>query len=265
MSARAWLGSFWRCLAADVLKLRRTRALALPLLLPLAPALVVFFYMLQQGPESAGLGPVPTTVEAIVAIWASFLGPILAAAMCSLVAGIEHANRGWKELFATSLPRSVVFLSKFLIAVLLWMASHVALAGSIALTIGGLKATRGDGFPGPLEPGILLGFVSLVCFAGLLLLTVHMALALRWQGFTLNLGIALGGLCCGFALTESIARNFYPWSAPAAVQNLALPLLFGFKGRAGAGHVAAVLGIDGLAAAVTLVACTAWLSSRDVT
>jgi hypothetical protein len=225
----------------------------------------MFFYALQNDLGTReGFGPVATTVEGILAMWANFVAPIVAAVTCSLVAGIEHANRGWKELLATSLPRSAVFVSKFFLTSVLWVVAHVALACSIALTIGGLKLARGDAFRGPLEPRILFGFVALVCTAGLLLLTVHMVLALRWPSFALNVGVSLGGLLLGLVLVESTARNFYPWSAPAAVQSMALPLLFGLEGRAGPGHVAAVLGANVLAAGVVLLGSTMWLSSRDV-
>jgi hypothetical protein len=150
------------------------------------------------------------------------------------------------------------------------MASLVALAHAALFlytiaAVWALRELRGaSGFTGPLHVGETCVFVALVGLAAAFLLGIHAVVALRWSSFAMNIGLALGGLLIGIVLVESELRNFYPWSLPAAVENVSLPLLFGMQGRAGPAHVAALVVASSLACLAVVTLGIAWLCRRDV-
>ena len=62
-----WFAAFYRCLRTDVLKLRRTPALALAVFLPVLPPLLFFVFALQHGDggKPEGVSPVAWTIQGI--------------------------------------------------------------------------------------------------------------------------------------------------------------------------------------------------------
>ena len=263
----AWLGAFGACFRSDLLKLRRTHALVLPLLLSAAPPLVFFVYVLQRGTGGypVDVSPIAWTVQGTLSIWGSFLLPAMVAVECSLLASIEHGGNGWKHLLALPLPRSAVYASKFAMAGSLIALAHGALFVYTLAAGWGLGRMRADaGFGGSLYVRQTLLLVFLVGLGGALLVGIHAVVALRWPTFAINIGLALGGLLIGVVLVESRLRNFYPWSLPSAVQNIAWPLVFGLRGRAGPLEVAALVAISSIACFAVMALGTWWLGRRDV-
>jgi hypothetical protein len=263
----SWLSALGACLSSDVLKLRRTHALVLPLLLPAAPPLVFFVYVLQRGTADypAGVSPVAWTVEGVSTIWVGLLLPVFASVLCSMLASIEHHAGGFKQLMARPLPRSAVWASKLALAVGLVALAHVALSAYTSAAVWGLGRLRADaGFAGPLHVGETLATVALVGAGGACLVAIHAIVALRWAGFAMNVGLSLVGLLFGVVLVESELRNFYPWSQPAAVQNVAWPLVFGLSGRGGPATLAVLVAASVVPAVGVMVAGVWWLGRRDV-
>jgi hypothetical protein len=264
---RAWIGAFARAVRSDLLKLRRTHALVLPLLLPATPPLVFLVYVLQRGtahyPEE--VSPVAWTVQGVLSIWGNFLLPVIAAVECVLVASIEHGSNGWKQLLALPLPRSAVYASKLATMVVLVALAHLALFFYTLASVWTLARMQGDaGFDGPLLTTETLLFVGVVALGAAFMIAIHAALALRWASMAMNIGLALAGVLLSIVLVESTLRNFFPWALPGAVMNMAMPLLFGLEGRAAPVHVALLVAASCLAGGSVMLLVTWWLCRRDV-
>jgi hypothetical protein len=261
------LATLVRCLRCEVLKLRRTLALALAVLLPAAPPLVFFVYVLQKGNEwlPQGVSAMAWTFQAALSLWCILLLPLFAAIESSLIAGIEHQNRGWKHLMALPVPRGAPYAAK-LVAVTALVALGTALFWAYTLlSFWGLTRLRPEaGFAGPLPAGETLGIVALVGAASFLLLSVHAFVALRWASFSLNISLALTALLGNVVLTESRLAWLYPWSLPSSVQNVAVPLVFGWGTRGDPASLALAIALSLVAGALASSVGVWSLSRRDV-
>lgn len=263
----SWTSAFVRCLRADVLKLRRTPALALAVLLPTLPPLLFFVFALQRGNEGTpeGISPVVWTIQNVLTLWAIFLIPPLAAVETSLLAGIEHHHGGWKNLLARPVPRSAAFAAKYVAAMGLMAIATVAACCYTVLSVWGLQRLRADaGFTGSLRMRETLVLFLLVGLASLFLLSVHAFVAMRWSSFALNVGLALAGLLGNAVLVESRARLLYPWAIPPAIENVAAPIVLGFGGRGTPFRLTVETSLAVFAAALVGVLGVWLLSRRDV-
>lgn len=106
--------------------------------------------------------------------------------------------------------------------------------------------------------------VVLVGLGGAFLVGIHAVVALRWPSLALSMGLALGGLMTGVLFVESKLQFLYPWSIPAAVQNMSMPLVFGLQGRAGPGHIAVVVVVSCVGSCAVMLLGMLWLCRRDV-
>lgn len=263
----SWLGAVFRCLGTDALKLRRTPALALAVLLPAVPPLLFFVYVLQRGNQGTpeAVSPVAWTIQGIASLWAIFLIPLFVAIETSLLASIEWNNDGWKHLFALPVPRSAVYTAKFMTAGALMGIATVSICGYTMLSVWGLFQLRADaGFLAPLPIWQIFVLFALVGTASLFLLSVHSVVALRWPSFALNVGLALAALMGNFVLIESRLRLIYPWSLPPAIENLAGPLVFGWGTRGTPYDVFLTLSITTVSAGLVVLLGVWSLSRRDV-
>ncbi len=261
------LSAIVRCFLADVLKLRRTLALALAVLLPAAPPLLFGVYVLQRGSEGypKGVGPVDWTAQGMLSLWAIFLLSPFVAIETSLLAGIEHNNRGWKHLMALPVSRVAVYAGKFCTAGLLLVIATASLWIYMALSLRVLALLRPEaGFDTPLPIPQTLGLVALTGITSLLLFSVHAYVALRWASFALNIGVALAASLGNAILVGSPLRYVYPWSLPAAAQNLAVPLAFGWKSPSHPSTLALVIAMAISCSALVAGLAVLDLSRRDV-
>lgn len=137
-------------------------------------------------------------------------------------------------------------------------------AGTAIDTRGLAKLRGAAGFSGPLYVKETLVFMFVMGLAGAFLVGIHARVALRWTSFAMNVGLALGGLLLGVVFVESKLQNLYPWSFPAAVQNVSMPPIFGLRGRAGPLHIALLVTVSVLAGVSVMLSGIWWLSRRDV-
>jgi hypothetical protein len=259
--------TFARCLRAEALKLRRTLAVALAVLLPAAPPLLFLVHVLQKGSDSVpeGVSAMAWTFQGGLSLWCIFLLPPFAAMESSLVAGIEHQHRGWKHLLALPVRRGAVYAAKLVAAAALVAMGTASLCVYTLLSLWGLTRLRPEaGFVGPLPVWEILAVVALVGAASLLLLSVHAFVALRWPSFSLNIALALAALLGNAVLTDSRLRWLYPWSLPSSVQNVAVPLVFGWGTRGTPASLALAVALALAGGAVVSSLGVRTLSRRDV-
>ena len=260
---------FLRCVSVDALKMRRTLALALAVLLPAAPVGVFFIYLVREGtapPRGTGFSAASLVIQQLVGLWAILVLPVFAAVETSLLAAIEHQNRGWKHLFALPPARGSLIGAKFASAVLLVGIAHTCLFGyTLALLWAIPKLRPGIGFDGRIPILAALLVVAACAVSSLFVVGIHAFIALRWPSFALNVGIALAGLLCVVVVLETPARLYYPWGQPGAVLNIVVPWIFHWPGGpAGPADILAVLAISTGGFLLTAFGGGWLLSRRDV-
>lgn len=235
-----------RALAAEVLKLKRTLALRMVLL---APALVALLSLLAQSAAIlTGRSDLTATLwhshsQSSLTMWAIFLLPLLITIETTLLAGLEHAEKQWKQLFALPVPRASIFFAKFAVAQALVAISTLVLCAFIVLT-GWLlilwhPALAAAGAP----PVASIAGRALGCWlAAGLILSINLWIALRWPSFTAPLGAGIAGTFFALFATSAKIAAYYPWLLPLDVlagDERSMPaLILGIAG----GIVVAILG-----------------------
>ena len=260
---------FLGCLGIEALKLRRTLALALAVLLPAALVGVFLIYVLQEShavPRGAGFTATSLIVQGIMGVWAILVLPLFAAIVTSLLAALEHQNRGWKHLFALPPARGSLIAAKFASAVLLVTIAHAFLfCYSLVLLWLAPRLRPGVGFDARVPVAATLLVVAVCAVASLFVVGIHTFISLRWPSAALNVGIALAGLLCVVVVLETRARPYYPWGQPGAAMNIAVSWIFRWPGAtAGPGDLMVLLAISVCGFAATAVGGGWLLSRRDV-
>ena len=245
-----------RVLTTEFLKLKRTLALWMVLL---APFVVVLLHTLIGHFGAAQViarhrDYARDLSQNVTMMWTLLLMPLFITLETSLLAGLEHADKNWKNLLALPSPRWTVYFSKLLVAAsLLWLAHLVLIAGTIVA--GHFLMWEKPGLlPNglPLRPIIVP--MAKVSVGVLLALTIQHWVSLRWQSFTAAFGFGMMAMVLGFVAVNSGEWGpRVPWSMP-------LHLV-----RAG-GQEAWTMLLTSFAVAAIVAAVGCWeFSRRDVT
>ncbi|ASA25327.1 ABC transporter permease [Paenibacillus donghaensis] len=149
--------------------------------------------------------------------------------ICSMLANVEHEMNSWKQLLALPVSRTMVFLSKLLLCLLLVAVSCLLLsAGTVVL---GMIL----GFPLeelPYADVLRIGFGSYAGALPVITLQLWLSLSSRNQTLPVSLGITLS-IGSMFAMFMS---EFFPLSWPSLAWSAPNPLTF-----IGAGLMAGIL------------------------
>jgi lantibiotic transport system permease protein len=231
--------------STEFLKLKRTLALRLAFLIPIA--LTVFVV----GAAYARSSATPTKDSLIgfaqltLTLWSIVVLPFYIALTAALIAAIEHQSDSWRHLLALPIGRRSLYIAKWVAAGSVLLIASLTLPTAVALAAEGFRFFK-PGWSVADTPttmvfrGALLSYVA----AGLVF-SIQMWISFRWRSFIPGLAVAVGALVCMFAFIPRGAGLFgkvFPWSLPAmamAPHNIhrALVVIWGLAG----GGVAALL------------------------
>ncbi len=206
-----------RVLITECLKLKRTLALWMVLV---APSVVVLLYFL-VGHFGAGQmierhrNYAADLTQNATMLWTILMMPLFITLETSLLAGLEHTDKNWKNLLALPAPRWTIYVSKLIVTIaLLWTAHLVLIAGVIACGHALMwlhPALMPSGLP--LRP--LVVPLAKISVAAMLAVTIQHWVSLRWQSFTAALGFGMCALVVGFLAVNSAEWGpRIPWSMP---------------------------------------------------
>ena len=123
-------------LRAEALKIKRSLALWLALVAPLAVAGYCILIFVTEDDEfftSATFSAWIDFSNLATIFWALLMLPLFVTLQSALLAGLEHRNDQWKYLYALPLPRWTIYGAKQVGVVVLMALSHLALLDSILL------------------------------------------------------------------------------------------------------------------------------------
>lgn len=214
--------SFALSLRAEVLKMRRTRAVWLALGAPLS---VVCLYLLLIGADAidpAKTGWVQTSM-AMLGMWTFLMLPLYIALETALINALDHEAHGWTHLFALPVPRGAIHAAKLCVGMALVGLSSAVLAGGLLGAMAMLKvAGIAAGEPLPWQH-VLEGATR--GYGGALgIIAIHHALSLRLRGFEWPLGIGI--VATIFATQVSRSGDYwplFPWSYPTVATSVPDP------------------------------------------
>ena len=209
---------------AETLKMKRSLALIVALLLPLFPAFVNVAETLRTGLARATddveiLSPWALYLRSAINLWVILAMPIVVAILSALLANVDHKPKAWKMLFALPLPRGAIFAGKWasLVGITFLSMGVFVLANAVGGSlIQFLRPELGLGFPIPLREVVskpLLGWLL-----SLFMLTIHLWISLRWPSFLVSIAVGFAGAVSNIFLIASYLYSkslVSPWAMPA--------------------------------------------------
>ena len=210
---------FIGCLAADLLKLRRT---PVALLLVVGPYVVVLFFglfayfdgqrFLSREQAWLWLG------DAAFTFWSLVILPMWTALVTAQVAAIEHRAQGFKHLFALPVPRSILYLTKQTLCWLLVAAAFLCHALGVVVAGWLLRWLHpGLGFEAPVPFERLLIFTAGGFVASCFLVAIQTWLALERGDLVTPIAVGFLATVSALALRgfDASLVVYHPWAYPA--------------------------------------------------
>jgi ABC-2 type transport system permease protein len=218
--------AFFRLLAAEGLKLRRSAALRLVWLLPLLFLLIEFTAFERP---LLGLKALTPTLQAtldtlqlkmVVALWGGFFHPLLLALLPALLFRPEHRFKTWRHLHALPSSRRGIFLAKAVYA----LSLSAALLALIGLLLLGERTALGWASPAlalPFHGRQMAKVLGWLWLGSLPVLGLYLWVADRISSLAVPVVFGLVGLLLTVALTgqeqpQPWRRDLIPWVLPYA-------------------------------------------------
>ena len=209
------MAAMGRALAAEGLKLRRTLALALVVIAPVSVVVLQTLMLWQRVMNLASEGMAwANFFQSTLGLWTLLMLPLYVTLETSLLASLEHANGGWKHLFALPVPRWSVYAAKLVVAVALLLGSMLVLG--VGMILGGLAlgaAVPEIGLTGAPPWRDALGPVLRIFLIAWLMVAIHTWIALRWNNVVVALGSGMVAAVAGVLIGQSARWGpWFPWS-----------------------------------------------------
>jgi ABC-2 type transport system permease protein len=205
--------SLCRALSAESLKLKRTLALVLAFLAPLAIGFLLLAIFAQQDPPER-LEHWQMLLNNGYVLWSLLMLPLFITLQMGLLANVEHANKAWKLLYAQPLPRWSVYAAKQLISVGLIALSMVVLVGVIFAS-GRLLQLINPSFefwkPFPWET--VAAATTLSFLASWLIVAFHLWFSIRVPSFVASMAVGIVATVAAVMVIQSDKYGpYYPWT-----------------------------------------------------
>ena len=202
---------------AESLKLKRTLALWLVIVAPLAVLLlmVASFWTSRNRFTFDSAQMWEFLLQQTFIIWGLLMMPLFVTLETALLSGLEHEGDHWKQVFAQPVPRLAIYLAKQLMALIIIGLSVLALAAFTGLAGLGLQAAHPDmvlNTPFPWKA--LLQYAAGAYMAGWLIISLHTWVGLRWKSFVVAMGVGIVMTVAGVLVINSKYGVYYPWAAP---------------------------------------------------
>jgi ABC-2 type transport system permease protein len=207
--------SLWRALSAESLKLKRTLALGLAFLAPLAIGFLLVA-MFSDIPLRDKQNHWALLIQNGHVFWSLLMLPLFVTLQMGLLANIEHGNKAWKVLYAQPLPRWSVYAAKQLISLGMIALSMFVLIGVFFISGKLVQIIHPDlEFSKPF-PWRTAGLATAVSFgASWLIVAFHMWFSIRVPSFVASMAVGIVGTVAAVVVIQSDKYGaYYPWTLP---------------------------------------------------
>jgi len=217
-----------RALSSEAIKIRRTIALKMVVLAPIAVVLLTLF-MASQAPFSTlrrggtAVDPWRPLSRVNLQFWGLLMLPLYVTLQTALLAGLDHADNQWKTLFARPVPRWTVYISKLTVAIAMVAASAGILVTGVSVEGKFLHwFDSGLGFAAKPPVALIARQAAQMTGLALLLLCIQHWVSLRWRSFSVSIGFGIVAIVTSFAMLLAAGQygtwtQYFPWSLPMLV------------------------------------------------
>jgi hypothetical protein len=213
--------TLWNVLRAEILKMRRTLALALAFIAPLSITLMQFGILVQRGPLSFDNSREAWLYicQSNLVMWSLVMLPLFVTLETALIAGLEHNNQTWKKLFALPVPRWMTIGAKQFSGLLLIALSCLVLwVLTIVMGLIIQAVNPAFGLSGTPPWDSLLVYSILVFLASWLIIAINTWVALNWKSFVVASAFGIIATVSGVVVINSeIFGKYYPWALAGLV------------------------------------------------
>lgn len=215
-----------RAVQAELIKLRRTTAVKMAVLAPLA-VVVLMLFISATSPhtvlKTGSHGDWIALTHAAFLLWGLLMLPLYITVQTSLVAGVDHADNQWKSIMARPVPRSAFYVAKLIVVSALTLFSTMLVP--IGVMIGGTVLPRLQSvasFDDPMPVDVIVQESLKLAALGFLALTIQHWISLRWRSFAASTGAGVVAMVIGYVMAVASTPNgglpaYYPWTLPMLV------------------------------------------------
>jgi hypothetical protein len=204
------MSEFVRIISIEAMKLRRTLALKVSIMVPLAVIAITLTMNLLRSYGSEFVGDHPNGWDTLILdqtliLWLFVLFPLFVTLEAALLAGVEHRENNWKHIFALPIPRWTIYMAKLMVGFGLVVVSSVVLAvGTVVqgAIIAMFRPDLGLSLPIPWDLVFLRNFGFLP--AALFMLAIQIWVAIRWRSFTVPMVVGIVGTMLSIMLLRTL-------------------------------------------------------------
>lgn len=210
----------YRCIMSELLKLKRTLAFKLAIIIPAMMVLLQFFVALSRGATFMNQIENPTLWfgQQTIFMWSFLMLPLFVCLETTLICGMDHTGNNWKHLFVLPLSRSALYTAKqfsCLLVVAMGQAVLVLLLILAELFLAWISPELKISWP---VPWLLFANQALQAFLGsLLIVALHTWVAMRWPSFVVSVGLGIVMTIVGLIIMNSGWSPYFPWTLPAEI------------------------------------------------
>ena len=212
--------AFTRCLIAELLKTRRTPALAMTVVAPYVVVLLPVLIVLVEGSRflpSSRIGSWSWLARSAFVTWCLVVLPLFLGLLTSLLAAIEHRAHGFRHLFALPVRRLTLYLAKQAAVFALVALAFALLAAGVLLAGLLLRLLRpGLGFEAAVPWRLLAGLALGGLLASGFVTALQTWIALLRQDVAAPIGLAVlaTGSVIALRAFDATLVPYHPWSYP---------------------------------------------------
>ena len=215
------MSSLMTALGVELLKLKRTLALALAVIGPLVPGLLQCASLLERARYGLYEVEDPWGLQAhnVLLIYNLLMLPLFITLQTALVAGLEHNARSWKRLFSLPLSRATIYVAKQIVMLGLIGLSMVVVV--VEIPVLGLALNAIDPKLSLTLDTVPWGQILRTAGAAYLLswslVALHTWIASRWPSFVVACTAGVVATITGGLIWSSRYGVYYPWTIPGVV------------------------------------------------
>lgn len=208
-------------LGTEAIKLRRTLALSLTVVVPLVAGLLQFATMLQRARYGIyeAQDPWGVLTHNMLLIFNLLLLPLFITLQTALLAGLEHSAKAWKRLYALPVPRGAIYLAKQIVTLAL-IGLSMAVLVLLMPVLGTILQALEPQFMLTLNTipwGRILRSAAAAYFLSWFLIALHTWIATRWPSFVVATATGIVATMVGAVAWSSEYGPYYPWTIPGVI------------------------------------------------
>jgi hypothetical protein len=251
----------YRALGAEILKLKRTMALWLIVIGPLAAVVFTSLIFISGNDQiiSADDDPWMLVTRNGFGVWAIMLLTPFIALESALLGQQEHNNQGWKHIYALPVPRWATYIAKEIIALGVFALCQLALVIEVLLLAAFVKFFKIGppmNYSAPLPWSLILRTALFINVAGWFMISIHTWLGLCWSSFVGAMSAGAAATVVGLMVGSTELGWYFPWSMPRMALTALNP------GMVDSGLLIAMLGLS-VAGALAVTLFGTWNLSRS--